>query len=74
MRNFRPYNEPHQSRDRAPDAYEDALGDALEDAFAQRIHDLEGLVQAVADRGVPGPAGQAWTPQLLTSELARLGA
>ncbi len=74
VKNFAPYNEPHQSRERAPDAYEDLLGDALEDAFGQHIHDIEGVVDILRARAVPAPAGDSWSPELLKSELARLGA
>jgi hypothetical protein len=68
-----PYNEPNQSRDHMPDAYENLLGDALEAAFAQGIHDIEGVVGVLKNRGVPGPSAQTWSTELLRHELARLG-
>lgn len=70
---FIPSNSPHQTRLRAPDAYENLLGDGLESAFAQGIHELEPLVASLNAQAVPSPTGEAWTAESLCSELARLG-
>lgn len=67
------YNETFQTRSKEPDAYENALGDALEEAFKQKIHDLDGIVAVLKERKVPTNGGAAWSTELLTKELARLG-
>lgn len=67
------YNDTFQTRDKEPDAYENALGDALEDAFKQKIHDLDGIVEVLKARKVPTNGAAAWSKELLTKELARLG-
>ena len=38
----RPYLNPHQARDREPDAYQNLLGDAIERCYAAGVHDLAG--------------------------------
>ena len=40
-----PYLNPHQARDREPDAYQNLLGDAIERCYAAGVHDLAGLVE-----------------------------
>lgn len=68
------YLNPHQTREREPDAYENLLGDAIERCYAAGIHDLDGLVARLNENCVPAPAGQTWTPELFKQEMKRLGA
>ena len=68
------YNETHQSRSKAPTAYENLLGDAIERAFAAGIHDLDGLVRYLNESGQAGPDGQVWTAENYQREMARLSA
>lgn len=68
------YLEVHQTRDREPTVYENLLGDGIEKAYGQGIHDLDGIVALLNHDCVPAPGGVAWTTELLTRELARLGA
>jgi hypothetical protein len=68
------YLEVHQTRTAEPTVYEDLLADALEQAYAAGVHELDGLVARLNMNCVPAPDGATWTPDLLTSELARLGA
>lgn len=70
---FTPYNEARQSQPEPPEPYEDLLADGLEYAFGQGIHDLPGIVAELINRAVPSPGAQAWTEDLLRTELARLG-
>ena len=68
------YNETHQSRSKAPTAYENLLGDAIERAFAAGIHDLEGLVRYLNESGQSAPDGRPWTSESYQREIARLSA
>jgi hypothetical protein len=68
------YLNPHQARDREPDAYQNLLGDAIERAYAAGIHDLGGLVERLNEARIPTPGGQPWTAELFTKEMKRLGA
>ena len=65
--------EPHQARTRTPTTYEDLLGDAIERAYAQGIHDLAGLVEALNRDGITSPSGQLWTEAIYREEIAALG-
>ena len=69
-----PYLNPHQARDREPDAYQNLLGDAIERCYAAGIHDLAGLVDGLNEARVPAPNGQPWTSDLFVQEMKRLGA
>jgi phage tail tape-measure protein len=66
------YLEIHQTRDRTPGEFENLMGDALERAFATGIDDIDSVVQALVDYGVPAPDGQSWNADLLQAELKRL--
>lgn len=66
------YLEIHQTRDRTPGEFENLMGDALERAFASGIDDIDSVVQALVDYGVPAPDGQSWNADLLKAELKRL--
>ncbi len=66
------YLEIHQTRDRTPGEFENLMGDALERAFAAGIDDIDSVVQALVDCGVPAPDGQSWNADLLQAELKRL--
>ena len=67
------YLEQHQARTRKPTTYEDLLGDAIERAYAQGIHDLAGLVEALNRDGITSPSGQLWTEAIYRQEIAALG-
>jgi hypothetical protein len=69
-----PYLNPHQARDREPDAYQNLLGDAIERCYAAGVHDLAGLVERLNEAKVPTPGGKPWTAELLKQEMKRLGA
>jgi phage tail tape-measure protein len=66
------YLEIHQTRDRTPGEFENLMGDALERAFATGIDDIDSVVQALVDYGVPAPDGQSWNADLLQAVLKRL--
>jgi len=68
------YLNPHQARDREPDAYQNLLGDAIERCYAAGIHDLSGLVDGLNEARIPAPNGQPWTAELFVHEMKRLGA
>lgn len=57
-----------------PGAYETKLADALEAAFTAGHHELEAVVAALNASGVAAPGGGAWTAEIFTAELRRLGA
>ena len=54
-------------------SYEDLLGDALEALLRQGARSLEDFVTGLNAMNMRGPTGQTWKPDLLESELARLG-
>ena len=64
----------HQSRDREPTAYEVKLAGVIEEVFATGVHDLNGLVGGLNERGVRGADGQRWTEESFRFEMERLGA
>ena len=62
-----------QTRPAAPSDYELTLADTLEQIFAQRIHDLPGIVKALNEEGVRAPNGEAWTEASFEQTLRELG-
>jgi hypothetical protein len=54
--------------------YENALADALQAIFAEEVYDLAGIVHRLNERKIASPANDAWTEELFTAEMARLGA
>lgn len=54
-------------------SYEDVLGDALETLVAKGVDSLAAFADGLNELNVSGPRGQAWTPELLASEMERLG-
>ena len=69
-----PYLNPNQHRLNPPTQYENLLGDAIEAAFRQGIVTLPEMVRSLNEQFVPSPGGQAWTEELFTTEMRRLGA
>lgn len=53
--------------------YEDILGDGIERALAKGATALDDFVASLNEANIRGPAGQAWTADLLAKELQRLG-
>ena len=64
----------HQSRDREPTAYERKLAGVIEEVFATGVHDLNGLVDGLNERGLRGADGQRWAEESFLLEMSRLGA
>lgn len=64
----------HQSRKRAPSAWEDLLGDSIERAFASGITELPALVAHLNRSGPNYPGGGVWTEASYQAEIARLAA
>jgi hypothetical protein len=62
-----------QTRVAPPTEYENALGDALQKIFAEQVHDLPGIVSRLNATAVRAPGGAAWTEEIFTAEMARLG-
>lgn len=62
-----------QTRPAIPSEYEMTLASALEQIFAQHIHELPDLVEALNREGVRTPDGQVWTEQNFQSTLRELG-
>lgn len=54
--------------------YENALADSLQAIFGEEIYDLAGILLRLNERGPKPPGGGAWTEQMFTAEMARLGA
>lgn len=54
--------------------YANQLGDQLETILGQGANELEDIVAGLNESDVSPPSGQAWTEDLLVSELRRLGA
>ena len=54
--------------------YENALADSLQAIFGEEIYDLAAVVRRLNERGPKPPTGAAWTEDLFTAEMARLGA
>ena len=67
------YLDPHQARERPATAHEDLLGDSIERAYAAGLYELDALLAYLNKAGPLGPNGQAWTPDSLKAEMARLG-
>lgn len=63
-----------QTRAAAPTDYENSLGDALEQVFGQGAENLDDVVAGLNRLGMRQRNGQAWTADLFTAEMARLGA
>lgn len=63
-----------QSRGRALTETEQAFADALEAIFADNIHDMEAVAEALADRSIEAPVagGTSWTLDLLQTELSAI--
>ncbi len=68
------YLNANQHRLNPPTQYENLLGDAIEGAFRTGIETLPELVAWLNDQFVPSPGGQAWTEEMFTAEMRRLGA
>ena len=68
------YLEEHQSRRRAPTAYEVKLAGAIEEVFATGVHDLPGLVAGLAAIKVATRDGQPMTPERFLAEIRDLEA
>src|SRR5215469_366192 len=54
--------------------YEDLLGDRLEALLGAGVDTIDGFVDGLNHAGIRGPRGQRWTSEILSAELARLGA
>lgn len=54
-------------------SYEDLLGDALEALLKQGARTLQEFVDGLNAMSMRGPNGQTWKPELLETELSRLG-
>jgi hypothetical protein len=63
-----------QNRAAVPSDYENALGDALEKVFAGGADTLEQVVAGLNALAFRTAAGEPWTAQTFTAEMARLGA
>ena len=66
------YLEPHQALKATPSPYENLLGDSIERAFAADAADLQALSVYLNEHGPEPRTGLAWTPEVLSAELARL--
>jgi len=62
-----------QTRGAPLSEYENALADALQAIFGEEIYDLPAIVRRLNERGPKPPKGAAWTEELFTAEMARLG-
>ena len=65
--------EPWQFRKATPTDYEHRLSDALEAAFAEGIHELPALADALNEAGLQAPDGEAWTADNFPPAMQRLG-
>lgn len=65
--------QPIQSRDGEPNSYEKQLASAIEDVFTRGAASPAELAAGLNERDVPGPAGEFWTADNFTAEMARLG-
>ena len=63
-----------QTRPAPLTAYENALADSLQAIFGEEIYDPAVIVRRLNERGPKPPTGAAWTEELFTAEMARLGA
>ena len=62
-----------QSRMQSPSAHECRLAEALETILVEGIDDLEAIVSALNEHGLPGPGGLPWTCEIFRSEIKRRG-
>ena len=62
-----------QSRMQSPSDHECRLAEALEVILAAGIDDLEAIVSALNEHGLPGPDGLPWTSEIFRSEIKRRG-
>jgi len=62
-----------QTRPAPLSEYENALADALQATFGEEIYELPAIVRRLNERGPKPPQGGAWTEELFTAEMARLG-
>lgn len=67
------YMEQWQAGSGEATAYEAALGDALEEIFSKNIHEVDGIVAALNDKGVKTPQGEVWTAENFPAMMAELG-
>ena len=62
-----------QSRMQSPSDHECSLAEALETILVEGIDDLEAIVSALNEHGLPGPDGLPWTSEIFRSEIKRRG-
>ena len=62
-----------QSRMQSPSDHECSLAEALETILVEGIDDLEAIVSALNEHGLPGPDGLPWTCEIFRSEIKRCG-
>ena len=62
-----------QSRMHSPSDHERRLAEALEAILVEGIDDLEAIVSALNEHGLPGPDGSPWTSEIFRSEIKRRG-
>ena len=62
-----------QSRIQSPSDHECRLAEALETILVDGIDDLEAIVSALNEYGLPGPDGSPWTSEIFCSEIKRRG-
>ena len=62
-----------QSRMHSPSDHESRLAEALEAILAEGIDELETIVSALNEHGLPGLDGLPWTSEGFCSEIKRRG-
>lgn len=67
------YLEQWQAGSGQASSYENALGDALEEIFGKGIHEVDGIVAALNDKGLETPDGEVWTTENFPMIIERLG-
>jgi len=65
--------EQWQAGSGTPTEYEMNLGDALEAIFGEGIQDIQGIVQALNERGSQTPNEELWTEENFPKIMKRLG-
>ena len=67
------YNIPWQTRSRPPTDYETDLAKALEAIFSAGASTPEDISEGLNKAGMPPPGGGAWTADLFTQIIQKLG-
>jgi hypothetical protein len=67
------FDPAEHNHDPVEKAYRDTLANGLETVLQNGAESLEDLVKGLNNLSIFGPHGVSWTPELLETELSRLG-